>query len=166
MPDNFADCDYFALFGIPQSATVDAEKLREQYQKLQAAAHPDRHAAAPEAQKRAAVQMSARINDAYQTLKNPLSRAAYLLSLRGADAFAEDNTAMPPEFLMRQIEWRETLETADAETRAGLLQTIAAERDAAQKDAAAALATNDVPAAVDAVRKWKYLEKMLSENAA
>ncbi len=163
-PDNFFDCDYFALFGLPPAAALDAETLRKKYQKLQAAAHPDRHAAAA-AQKHAAMQMSARINNAYQTLKNPLLRAAYLLSLRGVDAFAEDNTAMPPDFLMQQIEWRETLETAAPPARALLLETIAAEKSAAEKSAAAALEKNDLSAAADAVRRWKYLEKMLSENA-
>ena len=163
-PKNFFDCDYFTLFGLPQTAAQNGEMLRQKYEKLQAAAHPDRHAAAGEAQKRAAMQMSARINDGYQTLQNPLLRAAYILSLRGVAAFAEDNTAMPPEFLMQQIEWREQLETADNVARARLLTEIAAEKTAAENATAEALEKNDLPAAADAVRRWKYLEKMLAEN--
>ena len=163
-PDDFFDCDYFALFGVPQSVSLNAETLRKKYETLQAAAHPDRRAAGGESQKRAAMQMSARINDAYQTLLNPLSRAAYLLSARGMDAFADDKTAMAPEFLMRQIEWREQLETAEGAGRARLLAEIAAAKNAAELETAAFLEKNDLPAAADAVRRWKYLEKMSAEN--
>ncbi len=163
-PENFFACDFFALFDLPQTTEIDGEELRAQYQRLQAAAHPDRFAGGDDGEKLAALRMASRINDGFAVLQNPLSRAAYLLELRGVRVFAEDNTAMPADFLMRQIEWRERLEDAAAADRDSLLSEIAAERDAAQRDAAAFLQKDDSAAATDAVRRWKYLEKMLAEN--
>lgn len=164
-PSDFFDCDFFALFGLPHTTEIDTAALRTQYQQLQAAAHPDRFAGAGESEKHAALQMASRINDAFTVLKNPLSRAAYILELRGVAVFAEDNTAMPPDFLMQQIEWREGFESADAAECDSLLSEISAARDAVQKDAAASLQKDDLAAATDAVRRWKYLDKMLTENA-
>ncbi len=164
LPDNFFDCDYFALFGLPQSAALDPAILRARYESLQAAAHPDRFAAAAESEKRAALQMASRINDALQTLQNPLRRAAYLLSLHGVAALSEDNTAMPPEFLMQQIEWREALETADDAARAVLFGEIRAARDNTAQTAETKIAARDFAAAADAVREWKYLENLLDDS--
>lgn len=166
-PDNFFSCDYFALFGFSPTTEIDGDKLRAQYQKLQAMAHPDKFAAAAESEKRAALQMASRINDGYAVLQNPLLRAAYILELQGVRAFAEDNTAMPPEFLMRQMEWREQLEElqeSDFAERDSLLAEIAAARDETRAKTAALLQNQDWQAATDAVRQWKYLEKILSES--
>ena len=112
--------------------------------------------------------MSARVNEAAQILRNPLSRAAYLLSLRGALAFDETNTAMPPEFLMRQLEWREAAEEARENSDNAALESLRAEaraeRQAVSEQAARLLDQNgDLEAACDAIRKWKYLEKFLAE---
>jgi molecular chaperone HscB len=79
---------------------------------LQREVHPDRHAAADAQTQRQAMQWSVRINEAYQRLKDPLQRAAYLCELHGAPIQAENNTAMPAAFLMQQMEWREALESA------------------------------------------------------
>lgn len=163
-PEDFFACDYFALFNLPQTTEIDGDKLRAQYQRLQAAAHPDRFAGGGDGEKLAAQRMASRINDAFAVLQNPLSRAAYLLELRGVRVFAEDNTAMPPDFLMQQIEWREQLEDAENGARDSLLAEIAAERDATRRAADSFLQNDDLDAATDAVRKWKYLEKMLAEN--
>ena len=164
-PSDFFACDYFALFGLPQTMEIDGDALRAQYQKLQTAAHPDRFAGAGDAEKSAALRMASRINDGFAVLQNPLSRAAYILELRGVAVFAEDNTAMSTEFLTLQMEWRERLEDASPAARDSLLAEIAAAREAVQKDAAAFLQSDDLPAATDAVRRWKYLEKILAENA-
>lgn len=163
-PDDFFACDYFALFGLSQNADIDNVALRAQYQRLQATAHPDRFAGKSEGEKRLAMQMAGRINDAFLVLQNPLARAAYLLELRGVSAFAEDNTAMPPEFLMQQIEWREGLEEGDESERESLLREISAAREDAEQRTVAALKADDLEAATGAVREWKYLEKMLAEN--
>ena len=112
--------------------------------------------------------MSARVNEAAETLRRPLSRAAYLLSLRGAAAFDETNTAMPPDFLMRQLEWREAVEQARESRDRAALESLRAEARAERENIAAEAArlldqNGDISAACDAVRKWKYLEKLLAE---
>jgi len=163
MPPDFFSCDYFALFGVPVSASIDGGVLERQYRQLQAAAHPDRFAGGSGGEKQLAEQMASRINDAYQTLRSPLNRAAYILSLQGIAAFAEDNTAMPPDFLMQQIEWREALEEGDDNEREKLLAEIAAEENKTAAAAAAAIERADWEEATAQVRQWKYLQKMLAE---
>ena len=165
-PSDFFSCDYFALFGLPKAADLDGDSLRDKYRQLQAAAHPDRFAGASDSDKRAALQMASRVNDGYQILQNPLRRAAYLLELRGITAFAEDNTAMPPAFLMQQLEWREALESADGDERDNILQDVIRARDDAAAQTFALLKNeDDAAAAADSIRQWKYLEKMLAETA-
>jgi molecular chaperone HscB len=100
----------FELFGLPQQFALDRAQLDERWKALQRQAHPDRFAADGAAAQRVAMQWSVRINEAYQRLKNPLKRAAYLCELRGQPVNAESNTAMPPAFLVQQMQWRESLE--------------------------------------------------------
>lgn len=109
--------DDFTLFGLPQRHAVDATALATQWRALQAQVHPDRFASEGAAAQRLAMQWAVRVNAAYQRLKDPLKRAAYLCELRGAPIDAENNTAMPGAFLMQQMAWREALDearTADA----------------------------------------------------
>ncbi|MGE8321185.1 MAG: Fe-S protein assembly co-chaperone HscB [Comamonas sp.] len=102
----------FELFGVEPRFAQDAAVLAERWKELQRQAHPDRFAAQGAAAQRVAMQWSVRINEAWQRLKDPLKRAAYLCELHGAPIRAEDNTAMPAAFLMEQMEWREALEDA------------------------------------------------------
>lgn len=102
----------FELFGLPETFVQDAQAIAVRWKELQREAHPDRFAAQGPAAQRIAMQWSVRINEAYQRLKDPLRRAAYLCELRGAPVDAENNTAMPPEFLIEQMQWREELEEA------------------------------------------------------
>ena len=167
-PPDFFACDFFALLGLPQKFALDEKILAAKIRGLQAAAHPDRFAGGGAAQIRIAAQMSARVNEAAETLRRPLSRAAYLLSLRGAAAFDETNTAMPPDFLMRQLEWREAVEQARESRDRAALESLRAEAQAERENIAAEAArlldqNGDINAACDAVRKWKYLEKLLAE---
>jgi molecular chaperone HscB len=106
----------FELFGLPEQFAQDRDAIDARWKELQREAHPDRFAAQGQAAQRVAMQWSVRINEAYQRLKNPLKRAAYLCGLRGAPIDAEKNTAMPTGFLMEQMEWREALEEADSES--------------------------------------------------
>ena len=102
----------FELFELPLGYALDRVQLDERWKALQREVHPDRHAAADAQTQRQAMQWSVRINEAYQRLKDPLKRAAYLCELNGAPVQAENNTAMPAAFLMQQMEWREALEDA------------------------------------------------------
>ena len=102
--------DDFELFGVPQRFSQERSALDARWKELQREAHPDRFAAHGAAAQRVAMQWSVRINEAYQRIKEPLRRAAYLCELHGAPIQAEDNTAMPGAFLMQQMEWREAQE--------------------------------------------------------
>lgn len=105
--------DDFELFGVPRRFVQDRSELDARWKELQREVHPDRHTSGSAAVQRQAMQWSVRINEGYQRIKDPLRRAAYLCELHGAPVRAEDNTAMPGEFLMQQMEWREALEEAD-----------------------------------------------------
>ena len=108
----------FELFGLVERFAQDRPALDARWKELQRQAHPDKFAAQGAAAQRVAMQWSVRINEAYQRLKEPLRRAAYLCELHGTPIQAEDNTAMPAAFLMQQMEWREALE--DAQTVAAI----------------------------------------------
>src|SRR5688572_7574829 len=100
------------LLGVPLSYAVHPARLESGYRQLQSQVHPDRFAAATQAERRVAMQWAARANEAYRTLRDPVGRARYLLSLKGFDTGEETNTAMPPDFLMQQMEWREAVAEA------------------------------------------------------
>ena len=104
--------DDFTLFGLPPRQALDRAALDARWRELQAEVHPDRFAAEGAAAQRVAMQWAVRVNEAYQRLKDPLRRAAYLCELRGAPVDAERNTAMPGAFLMQQMQWREALAEA------------------------------------------------------
>ena len=125
------DDDDFVLFGVERRQRQDAAVLDARWRALQAEVHPDRFAAQGAAAQRAAMQWSVRVNEAYQRLKDPLRRAAYLCELRGAPIDAERNTAMPADFLMRQMRWREALDEAHgADDVQALDDALRTERDA------------------------------------
>lgn len=102
----------FELFDIPMQFAQDRTVIDARWKELQREAHPDKFAAQGGAAQRVAMQWSVRINEAYQRLKQPLSRASYVCELRGAPIQAENNTAMPTGFLIQQMEWREALDEA------------------------------------------------------
>ncbi len=113
----------FELFDLPQFFDLDRSDLDARWKTLQRQVHPDQFVSQGASEKRLAMQWSVRINEAYQRLKSPLSRAAYLCELNGAPVRAEDNTSMPPEFLMLQMQWREALEEADSVAALDVLHT-------------------------------------------
>jgi molecular chaperone HscB len=102
----------FEIFGLPPQFAIERNALDARWKELQREAHPDRFASADAQAQRQAMQWSVRINEAYQRLKDPVKRASYLCELKGAPIQAESNTAMPPAFLMQQMQWREDLEEA------------------------------------------------------
>jgi molecular chaperone HscB len=110
MSDNQAD--YFQLFNLPEQYAIDTKLLEANFRKIQSASHPDRFVNAAASEKLASMQQATLSNEAYDTLKNAARRAKYLLARRGIDAVAETNTALPMDFLMQQMEWREQLDDA------------------------------------------------------
>jgi molecular chaperone HscB len=126
--------NYFDLFGLAPAFRVDGALLDQAYRQLQTEVHPDRFAGGSDAQKRLALQSSARVNEAYRALKNPVQRAQYLLRLHDIDAVRETDTALPLEFLERQLERREQAADAqaseDVRTLSALLADARAESEA------------------------------------
>ena len=100
---------HFALFDLKPDFELDLERLAERYRELARQVHPDRFADAGESEQRQALERSANLNEAYQTLKSPSRRARYLLALEGHDVPLE-TTVQDPEFLLQQMHWREELE--------------------------------------------------------
>jgi len=155
----------FELFGLPMAFALDRGALDARWKDLQREVHPDRHTAADAQTQRQAMQWSVRINEAYQRLKDPLQRAAYLCELNGAPIQAENNTAMPPAFLMQQMEWREALEEAgSAATVEDLADDVAGTR---RRMLAELQQTADVqrdwPALAQQVRALMFVERFAQD---
>src|SRR5574340_116589 len=119
--------NHFQLFGLTQSYRIDTAQLEQQYRALQAQVHPDKSAHLPDAEQRLAMQRATLVNEAYQTLRSPLRRARYLLSLHGVDTQEENNTVMPLDFLMVQMEWREAVVEAQQAKDAAALDKLEAQ---------------------------------------
>ncbi|GAB2180580.1 Fe-S protein assembly co-chaperone HscB [Denitratisoma sp. agr-D3] len=160
--------DHFALFGLPQGFALDSALLEQRYRELQAKVHPDKHAHLPEPDKRRAMQWASQANEAYQTLKQPLARARYLLHLAGHDPRVEDNTAMPVDFLMEQMELREAVSDARVERNGELLEDLHGRLRREIKEQHLALGRDideqrDYAAAAQRVRQLMFQEKLLQE---
>lgn len=165
---NFARQDHFALFGLPRSYAIDRAELDRLYRDVQARVHPDKHAHLGDADRRVAMQWATQVNEAYQTLSDPLKRARYLLHLAGHDPKIETNTAMPPEFLVEQMELREAVADARAAGDAALLdeqhRRMRKEMAAQHEELRQAIdEAHDPVLAGDIVRQLMFHEKLLRE---
>ncbi len=160
--------NYFQLFNIEASFDVDLQLLSSSYQTLQKTVHPDKFAHSSEQDQRIAVQKSAQINDAYQTLKNPLQRAAYMLVERGVDMPNEQHSFQDTSFLMRQMELREMLEDVrhSGDVEAALLEVqrvLSTEYLALSQQMRVQISENNAAsnsAACDNLRKLKFYQKL------
>ena len=154
-------CSDFELFDIPPRFQIDPVALDQLWKQLQRQVHPDHFSSQGAADKRLAMQWSVRVNEAYQRLKNPLRRAAYLCELNGAPIRAEDNTAMPHAFLIQQIQWREDLEEAtDALAIEALQQQMAQEKQQLLQQCADTLdQQQDWAQAAQTVRALMFIER-------
>ena len=101
--------NYFEIFDLDQTFILDIKQLTERFQTIQKSVHPDRFTQASSQEQLLAVKKSTAVNDAYETLKNPIKRAEYILSLRGVELPNEQMTFSDNMFLMRQMELREML---------------------------------------------------------
>ena len=155
----------FELFGLEPKFSQDRAAIDARWKELQRQAHPDKFAAQGTSAQRIAMQWSVRINEAHQRLKDPLKRASYLCELNGAPVNAENNTAMPADFLMQQIEWREALD--DAKTPQSLdetaLQVNKYWREQLLKLEQAIDVEGDFQLAVTYVRSLMFVERFVFE---
>lgn len=155
----------FELFDVPVQFAQDPTALDARWKELQREAHPDKFAAQGAAAQRLAMQWSVRINEAYQRLKNPLKRAMYLCELHGAPIRAETNTAMPPDFLVQQMQWREALEEAEGleNLEEIALQALSSKREQLSKIEQILDQQKDFAAAAQQVRSLMFIERFGSE---
>ena len=156
---------HFELFGLPPAFAVETDALERSYREIQSKVHPDRFAHAGDAERRASLQWTTRVNEAYRMLKSPVQRGKHLLELHGVDVAFETNTAMPREFLMQQMELREKLEDAkDAKGLDDLRKNLSSERRSLEAQIAQAIdAEKNYKGAADLVRKLMFLERLEEE---
>ena len=160
--------DFFTFLGIPTGFDIDIAVLDQHYRTLQKQLHPDKFAVAPEAEKRMAMQLTAHLNEAYTTLKSPLDRGRYLLSLQGVDTNEELDTAMPKEFLMEQMELREQLDEVDNTDNPmvnleQLRQLISEKSSVRVKQLSDSFGQHDLKKARNIVRELQFLDKIAEE---
>jgi len=161
--------DHFTLFGLPRRYALDRSELERLYHEVQARVHPDKHAHLGDSERRLAMQWATRVNEAYRTLRQPLSRARYLLALAGVDV--EQERSMPAGFLMEQMEWREAVAEAGEAGAVSELESLHRrlrlemaeqyQRLQAQLDAAPGQEANR--RAADIVRQLMFQEKLLAD---
>lgn len=155
----------FELFGLALTFAQDRAGIDARWKTLQKEAHPDKFATHGAAAQRMAMQWSVRINEAYQRLKDPLKRAAYLCELNGAPINAENNTAMPAAFLMQQMEWRESLDDANSVSELEQLdQQVSAARQHILEHCGQLLdSTHDYREAAQQVRALMFIERFAGD---
>ena len=159
--------NHFELFKLPVQFSIDRQALDKTYKDIQNLVHPDRFVTATEAEKRTAIQLAAMANDAYHILRNPIKRAAYLCELNGYNLNAETHVSMDPEFLIQQIEWRESLENAREEKDIVRLEKLDDEqralRDEQMEILQKHLGDKQFDKAAQDIRKMMFLEKFNDE---
>ena len=160
--------NYFELFGLPTQFKLDGSLLSSQFRELQKRFHPDNFASGSERDRLMAVQKASEINDAYQVLKSPISRAEYLLAENGVDIRAEQQTMQDPMFLMEQMELREELEhiSASPDVADELFDfdsKISKMYKKQLSELEAQLESQAWNSAADAVRKLKFVLKLKNE---
>lgn len=160
--------NYFELLGVPQKFSIDSNVLDQNYRRLQSEVHPDRFAAAPSSERLHSMQLATEANEAYRTLKNPTVRARYLLQLQGMDVNEESNTIMPAEFLMLQMEWRESIEDAKAEHDVAALEKLLKKAQQEARNLQDNLRTMldrdaELKEAAETVRKLSFIDKICSD---
>lgn len=162
--------DFFAVLQLPVACEIDSAMLERNYRALQGQWHPDRFAGAAPAEKAAAMQKASLVNDAYTTLKSPLSRAAHLLQLRGCDTGVHSQADLEPAFLLQQMRLRDALEelTADEDEGGlrGLLDSVEGERLSLWRTFSTAISAGDLQQARRVFYKLQFMVKLQDEIRA
>jgi molecular chaperone HscB len=159
------DSDDFELFGLPRRFALERRELDERWRAVQAQVHPDRFAAEGAAAQRVAMQWAMRVNEAYRRLKDPVERATQLCQLAGVAIDRHDNAAMPREFLVQQMQWREALEEAiDVAAVQVLHASVEQHRQRLLDDIRLDLdERNDAVSAASAVRRLMFIDRFVDD---
>jgi molecular chaperone HscB len=105
--------NYFDFFGLPHRLNLDSKDLESRFYALSKQWHPDRFARASADQRRISENATATLNDGYRTLKEPVSRAEYLLKEHGFDIGEQKSGNVPPELLEEVFELNMALEEVE-----------------------------------------------------
>ncbi len=162
------DDNFFEIFSIPANFQVNLNDLAAGYRNLQTQIHPDRVAGGSERDKLMAIQATSLLNEAYETLKSPTRRAAYLLSLKGIDVEQVNQSDLSPQLLMEQIELREQLEELPRDESAlsrleELRSGIAARQGRCRQNFSQAMEQPDLDQARKCYYEMQYFAKLTSE---
>lgn len=162
--------NWFDLFGLPQAFELDQQQLSRRFRELQSQYHPDRFATASDAERRAAVQITALLNEAYTGLKSPRLRARYLLELANV-ILGDNDTTSDMMFLMTQMEIRESIEAAESsedpfDTLDKLGKQVKQEDQHLYQTFAQAWQQENYEQAKDAVLKMRFYERLLEDIRA
>lgn len=159
--------NHFELLGLPAQFDLDPELINERWKAVQKAVHPDRFVSSSELERRIAMQWASAANEAARVLRDPLQRACYLLSRQGVDLQLETNTAMPTDFLMQQMEWREQLDEArssgDEQALRRVRQSWVESVAQTQEQVAEQLQAQHWAAAASTVRRWFFLQRLAAD---
>ena len=157
----------FLLFNLPESFEIDKKLLNEQYLNLQKALHPDKFAHCSAQEQRLAIQKSAQINDALETLKNPISRAECLIALHTNNTDDSEKSSQDMAFLMQQMQWRELLEEIETSQNMTQYTALCDEVDVVEKNILKQLQENlanqDWDQAKVLVDRLKFMHKLQIE---
>jgi len=160
--------NHFELFGLSPRYFLEKDLLEKAYREIQSRVHPDRFAHAGDAERRASLQSTTRVNEAYRTLRDPVQRAKHILDLQGVDVAFETDTKMPTDFLVQQLELRESLESAVKRKDPAVLDSLGKDLSAEKKTLEAKIgqlidAAKDYRGAAEQVRKLMFLERLGDE---
>jgi molecular chaperone HscB len=160
--------NHFELFGLAPAYALETEALDKSYREIQAKVHPDRFAHAGDAERRASLQWTTRVNEAYRALRDPVQRGKHLLELHGVDVAFETNTQMPKDFLIQQLELREELEAAiggkDASRLDAMRGRLRLQKSELEQAVGEAIdERRDYAAAAGLVRKLMFLDRLDAE---
>lgn len=168
MTADILSCNFFELFGVPVSYEIDIDLIQQRYRELQKEVHPDRFVNASDKEKRISMQQTSWINEALNTLRQPVDRAIYLLKLKNVDLNLENETTMDAMFLMEQMEMREALSSIGSKEDPlseldGFSAQIKSKMQTLVEEFSAAYENDQLDEARECIRKMQFMQKARKE---
>ena len=153
----------FQILDLPVAFELNLKTLEKQYFAAQRQWHPDRFVGKGEDMRGEAAERSVLINDAYETLKNPLERAKHMLELK--DIFIDDSTNPPADLLGEMMQLRERIHehADDGKALLAIVDDIKKLASVCTQAISDAFKTDDITAANEEVLRFGYLGKAMEE---